>query len=127
MTRKPAATPVVETPATVDPVAPETVETVQSVAADDLAYLVAQCKALNEQIKAAKEAKKGNKNKLDAVIARQNSNVSDWVVNYLSQRIRARVNAKQSQDVALEEVFELYQHAVYLALETSTAETSTAE
>src|SRR5260370_36337803 len=58
MTRKPAAETteqVVETTATVEPTP------VQSVASDDLAYLVAQRKALSEQIKAAKVAAKAAK------------------------------------------------------------------
>jgi hypothetical protein len=115
MTRKPApaATTVVETTATVEPVA------VPTIASDDLAYLVSQRKALSEQIKAAKLARKSNK--LEAIIACQNENVSDWTVNYLVKRCEARVNAGQSAELALAEVFALYRTAVETALTSSTA------
>jgi hypothetical protein len=54
--------------------------------------------------------------KLLLCIARQNSHVSATMVNYLTARVRARVKLGQSEEVALDQVFELYQHAVYLAL-----------
>ncbi len=119
MTRKPAASTVVEMVSTVEPVAVP----VQSVATDDLAYLMSQRKAISEQIKAAKLARKSNK--LDAVIARQNANISDWAVNYLTKRVQARVKAGQSAEEALTEVFAPYLLAVHHALADPEPESTT--
>jgi hypothetical protein len=97
--------PVVESPVVESPVA----ATVTSVAADDLAYLTAQRKALQEQIKAAKAAQPAKVatpkvSPLEAVIARQATITRKWLPETLAWRVSARVKAGQDQGVALEAV-----------------------
>src|SRR5258708_5176481 len=115
MTRKPAADTteqVVETTATVEPVAVSA--PVQSVASDDLSYLVAQRKALSEQIKAAKAAAKAAKAQPEA---------TKNAVSAITKRVQARVKAGQTQDDAIAEVFALYRTAVEAALTTTSSTT----
>jgi hypothetical protein len=112
-TNKPAP---VETPATVEPepvAAPEP-EPVQSVASDDLAYLRAQKKALDEQIKAAKAANKAGK--------KVSATVPESAMRYPLSRITARVKGGQEQEEAIRDTFALFENVVRQTLKTSSTE-----
>jgi hypothetical protein len=115
---QPAESVVEETTATVEPVAEPVA--VPSVASDDLAYLRSQRKALDEQIRTAKAAKKAPKKDPDSVPA--------WAMRYPLSRINARVKAGQEQTEAISDTLAIYENAVRQALKTSTAsDASTAE
>lgn len=79
-----------------------------------LEQLVAQRKALGEQIKATK-ASQPNVSALEKIIARQ-ATQPKWLVEVLTGRVRARVQAGQSQDGALDAVLHSYRVLITAAL-----------
>ena len=102
-----AAETVAETPATVEPTP-----------VADLATLVAQRKALDEQIKAAKVAAP-KLSKLDSVIARQLANPTKWIAPGLASRVDARVKAGQPLTEAVDAVLAQYR-AILLSVTITT-------
>ncbi len=79
-----------------------------------LEQLVAQRKALDEQIKAAKAAQP-NVSQLEKVIARQ-ATQPKWLVEVLTGRVSARVKAGQSPEGAIDAVLHQYRVLILAAL-----------
>lgn len=76
-------------------------------APSDLATLIKQRRALDAQIQRAKAT---------------HVNLAKDIVRRLGKRVRTRINAGQSQDDALEQVFSAYRAAVASALATAPAD-----
>jgi hypothetical protein len=83
--------------------------------ANVLADLTAQRRALDAQIKAARAAQP-KQSALDALIARQNANLTKWLPETLTTRVLARVRLGQPADEALDAVFAVYHSAVAAAV-----------
>jgi hypothetical protein len=75
--------------------------------AADLDTLIAQKRALDAQIKAAR-ASQPTMSKLDRVIARQTADNGKWLTIHLRNRVAARVNAGQDMTEAVDAVLAQY-------------------
>jgi hypothetical protein len=107
---------------------PTTEQTIEQVNTEqtDLAALVAARRALDERIKAVRAAAP-RQSALDALIARQDANLTLWLPRGLTQRVLARVRAGQAVDEALEQVFSVFRCAVTEAVARAIAADSEAE
>jgi hypothetical protein len=75
----------------------------------DIQALMAQKKALEEQIKALK-ATRPERNSLDAVMHRQTTSYEAWVPKMLANRIKARVSAGQDRQAAADQVVAFFRN-----------------
>jgi len=113
--RKPTivtATPVAPTPVVESVVAPTPV---------DLDSLIAQQRAINEQVKAAKAAMP-TKSKLERVIERQANQPDLWLRRKLLLRVVERAKAGQDATEAVDAVLALYRSGLLEALIPATEE-----
>jgi hypothetical protein len=69
----------------------------------DIQALMAQKKALEEQIKALK-ATRPERNSLEAVVHKQTTSYEAWVPKMLANRVKARVGAGQDRQEASDQV-----------------------